>query len=48
MKINLKTPADVAKEASKIKYSFTYTERRNGLFVYISERIKAFFMNIKL
>ena len=40
--------ADVANEANKIKYSYEDTERKNGLFVFISERIKAFFMNIKL
>ena len=47
VKINLKSPEEIAKDANKIKYSYD-KERKNGLFVFISERIKAFFMNIKL
>lgn len=45
---NLKTPVDVAKEANKTKYSFDNKEQKSGLFVFISERIKALFLSIKL
>jgi len=47
MKINLKTPADVAKEANEIKYSCC-EKQKNSFFVYISERFKALFLKIKL
>lgn len=47
MKIKLITQKQLADEANKIKYSYG-KERKNGLFVFISERIKAFFINIKL
>ena len=47
VKINLKTPADVAKNANKIE-GLHSPKTQNGFFVLISERLKAFFLKIKL
>lgn len=46
VKINLKTPADVAKEANKIKYQGK-EQRKNGFLYILSERIKAVFLWLK-
>ena len=46
VKINLKTPADVAKEANKIKYQGK--EHKSGFLYILSERIKAVFLWLKL
>ncbi len=47
MKINLKTPADTAKDANKFE-GLHSQETQKGLFVLISERFKALFLRIKL
>lgn len=47
MKINLKTPADVTKKANEIKY-FCTKEQKNGIFICITERIKALLLKIRL
>lgn len=47
VKINLKIPADIAKEANEIKYTCN-NEQKNSFFMLISERFKALFLLIKL
>jgi len=47
VKINLKTPEEIAKEANKIGGLRTH-KTQVGLFVLISERLKALFLRIKL
>lgn len=46
VKINLKTSADVTKEANKIKYQGK--EHKSGFIYILSERIKAVFLWLKL
>lgn len=47
MEINLKTPADVAKDANKFE-GLHSPKTQNSIFVLISERFKALFLKIKL
>lgn len=47
MKINLKTPEEIAKEANKFE-GLHSQETLISLFEFISERFKALFLKIKL
>ena len=46
MKINLKTPEEIAKDANKIKYQGK--EHKSSFIYVLSERIKAVFLWLKL
>lgn len=48
VKINLKTPEEIAKEANKIKYKLEKSEQKNNIFVILSKRIKLILLVIKL